>query len=283
MGHRRGAVVAFALVALTLVAGCGPSKIAGSPGPVGSGGGGSGPDAAEVREMKVESPDEILEVVQKGAITYRRTRGSRTTTYLSYGFVLENVSDKVALTVRVVADFLDEAGNVVEDARGSEDFTVILPGQRVGSGDTSTYGGEDLKEMRVKVILIGGLDTPNGELHRKPPAPYVELKTANPVTGTHEDSSGKRESVKIDVTNTYDVPVRPRPTAVIWDSAGKIVGGMSHNAMEEELQPGASGQASIGIREISLDRLATGVRFEYYADPQLGWIVTTEPVFQELN
>jgi hypothetical protein len=79
----------------------------------------------------------------------------------------------------------------------------------------------------------------------------------------------------------YDVPLTPKATAVVRDADGVIVGGLNHNGMDQELQPGDSGQAKFPSRDIQLPRLTSGT-IESYADPVLGWIVTTDPVWEDL-
>lgn len=258
-------------VGLTLATSCSGSE---SGQPVAEGGG----DSANKRA--IASADEVIEVVDLGFVTYRVTGSSGyQSDYLSYGFVIENVSDEVALSVRVEADFTDEAGNLVEDAHGGEDFTVVLPGQRMGSGGSNTYEGPVIADMEVRVTMIGSLDTPGGDRHRNPPAPYAELRTSNPVGRPNGDESG--EVITLEVTNTYDVPLTPKVTGVVRDTDGVIVGGMGNNAMDQEIPPGDSAKAKV-IRDIKLPRIAEGTS-EFYADPVLGWIVSTDPVWDDLG
>lgn len=277
MGHRSRTLVAVAAVALAVATGC--SEGDGSW-PSVTGGGGDGDSTAE--QDTIASADEVIEVVDRGFVSYRVERSSGyNTDYLSYGFVIENVSDMVALSVRVEVDFMDKAGNPIKEVSGGNDFTVVLPGQQMGAGGSKTYEGQPIADMDVKVTLISSLDTPDGDRHRDPPSPYVELETGDPVARRSDASGGVSEVVTVDVTNTYDVPVTPKATAVVRDADGVIVGGMSHNAMEQELQPGDTAKAKFPGRDIQLERLTSGIT-ECYADPMLGWIVTRDPVWQDL-
>ncbi|MER5268306.1 hypothetical protein ABTZ99_40060 [Actinosynnema sp. NPDC002837] len=218
-------------------------------------------------------------MVDLGFVTYSVGKSVKQD-YLSWGFVIENVSDEVALSVSVEADFTDGAGQPVPGTEEAGSFTVVLPGQKMGVGGNSMYDGPVVADMEVKVTMIGSLDTPDGKRHRDPPAPYQELRASNPVetlTGQNDDN----EVVTVDVTNTYGVPLKPKVTAVRRDANGVIVGGLGNNAMEEKIQPGARAQATL-TGQVHLPRLTSGTT-EFSVDPVMGWIVTTDPVFEDLG
>ncbi|GAB3434168.1 hypothetical protein [Actinophytocola sediminis] len=260
MGHRTRGLLAPALVALTVLTSCSDS-------------GSSSGDSAD--ERTISSADEVIKIVDQGFVTFSSRPGVVPTEYVSWGFVIENVTDQVALTIRVEADFLDEAGEVIEE--DGEDFTAVLPGQQMGVGGRNSYEGSAIKDMRVKVTLIGSLDTPEGK-RLKPPGPYAELTTNSPVAS---DTGKEIETITLDVTNTYHVPLTPTASAVIRDADGVVVGGMSSKAIKPEIEPGASGRASLA-RDIQFPRLANGTA-EYYADPQLGWPISSNPLWQDLG
>ncbi|GAB3434197.1 hypothetical protein [Actinophytocola sediminis] len=273
MGERTRNLVALALVALAVATACGDGgSIAGTPATAGS-----EHTGGSANREKISSADEVIKVVDRGFVHYGVNRSSgHNTAYLSWGLVVENVSDDVAVSVRVEADFLDENGELVEEA--GNDFTVLLPGQQLGAGGSNSYDGPIVKDMDVRVSMIGSLDTPDGQLHRDPPGDYVTLAADNPAA---RPSSDTHEVVTVEVTNTYDVPLTPKVTAVVRDTDGVLVGGMGNNDMDEEIQPGDSATAKLS-RDVQLPRLATGT-IEYYVDPAIGWIVTTDPLWEELG
>lgn len=259
---------------MAVLTGCGEGSISGKPGAEGSGAGEDGGN-----RQAVDSADEIIKIADLGFVAFNTGADSGyRSDYLSYGFVVENVSDKVALTVRVETDFFDKAGKPV-DARAGNDFHVILPGQQLGAGGVEHIEEKDIPaDMKVRVSLIGSLDTPDGRSHRNPPAPYAEVTTASPVAS--RVSGGGREKISIDVTNPYDIGVTPKVTAVVRDAEGKIVGGGGVNSMDEEIPPGGTARTEI-TRDTRLERIAEGT-VEFYADPQLGWIISRDPVWENL-
>jgi hypothetical protein len=276
MGDRSRKLVAVVIAALAATTACSGE---GSGNGSSAGGRTSGVDSpgGSGNKKAIDSADEVIKIVDMGFVTYSVEKSVRQD-YLSYGFVIENVSDEVALSVSVSARFTDEAGNPVPGTDEGASFTVVLPGQKMGAGGNNMYKGPVVADMEVKVTMIGSLDTPAGERHRNPPSPYKELRTTNPVA-TRTGQNDQREVVTLDVTNTYDVPLTPKATAVVRDAKGVIVGGMGNNAMDGKIQPGDSAQAKLS-RDVHLPRLTSGTT-EYYADPALGWIVTTDPVFED--
>lgn len=256
---RKLVAITVAGLALALVAACGKDN-----------NGGSSADTTSI-----SSPDEVLKVVDKGFALYQPLTNSNLKA-VSYGFVVENVSDKVAVTVRVGVNFTDKAGNPFPNVTGGGEFSVVLPGQRIGSGGSQTYNGEATPaDMNVAVTLIASLDTPKGERHRKPPSPYAELRTGTPV---QSGDQRPRRPYTVEVTNTYDVPIKPKVTAVVRDAAGAIVGGASGNVVKNEIQPGASAPATF-TRDVGSPKLLQGT-VEVYADPALGKVIIRNPVWQ---
>jgi hypothetical protein len=278
MGHRTRKIVAVALAALAVTTACGDGG--------GSAGGGTG-DADKPKA--ISSADEVIKVVDKGFLTYRFVKPGIESDYVSYGYVIENVTDEVALTVRVKVEFTDAAGDPIPDlTAGGSEFSVVLPGRQMGAGRTEQYAGHapggvrpTIAGMNVKITMITALDTPDGKRFRKPPAPYAELKTGDPVAGKR---SSRAESVAVEVTNTYDVPLKPKVTAVVRDADGVIVGGMDGvggGKPMAELQPGDSAKATFSDRPIAEPRLTSGT-IECYADPNLGRMITRDIVWHEI-
>jgi hypothetical protein len=266
MGNRSRKLVAIAVAALTLATACGNDD--------GGNGDDSGGGAAE--PTPIASPDEVLKVVDKGFSLAKSTDPESDNKTVSYGFVIENVSDEVAVTVRVGVKFTDDAGDPFMDLSGSDEFSVVLPGQRIGSGGSENYDGEAFPaDMTVAVTLIASLDTPDGERHRQPPGPYAELQTGTPAEG---DKPGGRQAYTVDVTNTYDIPIRPRVTAVWRGADGAIVGGATGTAVEQEIQPGASAPATF-VRTVSSPKVMQAT-IETYAEPAMGKVILRKPVWQ---
>jgi hypothetical protein len=267
MGNRSRKLVVIAVAALALVTACGNDD----------GGDGGEPGGGAADPTPIASPDEVLKVVDEGFSLSKSTNPRSINKTVSYGFVIENVSDDVAVTVRVEVTFTDDAGDPFMDVRGGDEFSVVLPGQRIGSGGSESYDGEALPAgMEVTVTLIASLDTPEGERHREPPGPYAELQTGTPAEG---DKPGGQQAYTVDVTNTYDVPIRPRVTAVLRGADGAIVGGASGTAVEQEIQPGASAPATF-VRTVSTPKINQAT-IETYAEPALGKVIVRKPVWQE--
>lgn len=115
----------------------------------------TGKDTTDDGPEPVASADEILKVVDKGFAVYRS--GSSDTKVVSYA-----------------------------------EFSVVLPGQRIGAGGTDRYEGETIpKDMDVTVTLIASLDTMDGERHLKAPGSYAELGTGAPVECYADPNVGK--------------------------------------------------------------------------------------------
>lgn len=267
MGTRK--LVAVAAAALAVATGCGKSD--------GSGGGGDGGGSAD--PTSIASADEVLKVVDKGFAVYRRGASDTSPAKgVSYGFVIENVSDQVAVTVRVATEFTDDAGKVMPDVTGGAEFSVVLPGQRIGAGGRAIYEGETIPDdMNVTITLIASLDTPDGERHLKAPGSYAELTTGTPVAGEKESYL---QPYTVDVTNTYDAPIKPRATMVARDAEGKIVGGAVGKVPAQEIQPGATAPVEVD-RDASSPKLQAAT-VECYADPGLGKVIVSKPVWQVL-
>jgi hypothetical protein len=121
-------------------------------------------------------------------------------------------------------------------------------------------------------------DTPDGKRYRKPPAPYAELTTGDPVS---LGRNSRREAVAVEVTDTYGVPLKPKATAVVRDAEGAIVGGMDSHAMAQ-VQPGASARTKFFDRSVRDPRLAEGT-VECYVDPMLGRMITSTPVWIDIS
>lgn len=263
MGHRFRGIFAIAVAALAVTTAC-------SEGNGGNGGGSSTEDSATT----IASADEVIKIVDKGFTSDTVTQSTGTLRgYVSFGFVIENVSDEVAVTVRVEVSFTDEAGKPVPRGLSGHDFSVVLPGQRIGAGDGYSYDGPAAANMDVRITLIAALDSMDGERHRKPPAPYAELETGNPVPDP------ERETITLDVTNTYDVPLSPMATAVVRDAGGAIVGG-ENQVVAEQIPPGGTAQAELNWGTHLSGRPEGDI--EYYADPMLGRVITRTPVWQDV-
>lgn len=260
MGYRHRWILAIAVATLAVTTACGEAE--------GNGG------AADSETTTIASADEVLEIVDSGFASDTVTQSTGTVRgYVSYGYVIENVSDQVAVSVRVEAEFTDEAGNPIPGVSGGTDFSVVLPGQRIGAGDGRSYDGPAVADMDVRVTLIAGLDTMDGERHRTPKAPYAELETGNPVPDPEQ------ATITLDVTNTYDAPLAAMATAVVRDAGGAIVGG-ENQVMKEQIQPGDTGQVTLNWIAHRSGRPSGGI--EYYADPRLGRIFVSNPVWQDL-
>lgn len=276
MGNRTRKIIAVAVAALAVTTACGE----------GSGSSSAAGSASDARNPKaIASPDEVIKVVDKGFLKYRVDVPGVTNDYLSYGYVIENVSDEVALTVRTDVAFTNDAGKPIPDAGQGHEFSVVLPGQWMGVGDHATYADIDSGEespaiasMNVRITLITALDTPDGKRYRKPPAPYAELAMGDPVSVSR---NRQWESVAVEVTNTYDVPLRPKATAVVRDAEGVIVGGVDGHVMGQ-LQPGASVKTKFDSRPVDDPRLAEAT-VECYVDPNMGRMITNTPVWIDIS
>jgi hypothetical protein len=279
MGHRTRKIAAVAVAALAVTTAC-------SDGNGGSSAGGSTGDTDTPKT--IASADEVIKIADKGFITFPYEVPGVESDHVSYGYVIENVSDEVAITVRVRVEFTDEAGNPIPDIGKEDEYSAVLPGQQMGGGDTEPYNdnGSDEKipapaGMDVRVTMISHLDTPDGKRYRKPPAPYAELTTGDPVATPIHKKNVLNQPVSVEVTNTYDIPLKPKVTAVIRDAEGLIVGGLDSEPHAQEIQPGDSAQAEFFDRELRSPRVAEGT-IECYADPNLGRMITGTPVWHDI-
>lgn len=283
--RRRRPSLAGLVVAAIVMTACGGDDDS-TDGDASAGGGGS------ANEFAIASADEVIQVVDSGfvpapgkAIPGEHDGG------VSYGFVLENVSDKVALSIRTDVVFLDAAGTPLDGSGGGADFTVMVPGQRMGAGGFAVPEGGDVAGMDVRVTLISALDTVDGQRHRDPPGPYSELQVSAPVLdperSTTPTSPSWTEWVEFEVTNTYDLPLTPSVFTVSRGPDGTIIGGTGGTGTDSlastdvEIPPGGSATAD-AKRTISYVPALEGAATEAYADPVLGWLVGLDPVWQSL-
>lgn len=270
MGIRTGKLVVAVLAALAVASGCGAESTAGS----GSSGGGSGDGGGEATTETISSADEVIKIVDQGFRNYEPPAPGMVELYVGYGYVVENVSDKVAIGVQFQVDFNDEAGKPV--GKSGDAVSVLLPGQKFGVGDLENVEGE-AAEMAVRVTMITHLDTPDGQM-RKPKADYAELTTTGPETVS--GGSGDRRKVTVEVANTYDIPVKPRVTAVVRDAQGTLIGGGASFGERQEFAAGDSGPVEVSV-DTRIDDGATGA-VEYFTDPQFTAPLTKNPVWQDL-
>lgn len=244
----------------------------------------------DANEFAIASADEVIQVVDSGFVgAPGRDIPGEHDGGVSYGFVLENVSDEAALSVRTDVVFLDAAGTPLDDDGAGVDFTVMVPGQQMGAGGFARPEGGDVADMEVRVTLIAALDTLDGQRHRDPPGPYSELQVSapvvNPERSTTPTSPSWYELVEFEVTNTYDMPLTPSVFTVSRGADGTIIGGTggtgtdSLASTEVEIPPGGTATAD-AKRTISYVPALEGAATEAYADPVLGWLVGLDPVWQ---
>lgn len=93
--------------------------------------------------------------------------------------------------------------------------------------------------------------------------------------------SSDQEWVDVQVTNTYDVPVTPRELYVHRDADGTIVGGGQAPQAMDEIAPGGTGTGA-AVRDLRAPRLENATT-EVYVDPQLGWLVGLDAVWEDFD
>jgi hypothetical protein len=246
----------------------------------GDGDGGTGGAGEAASATTVASPDEVIQVVEQGFGVRRIAEGpGYQVDALDHGFVIQNVSDQVAIDVRLEVTALDPAGNPIEglSMEGTTAFGVVLPGQRLGAGgSTRLDDGEVIGGIDIRVTMIVALDTPDGRDHRRPPGPYVELAMTDPVPDPAR-ADGADTWFTTSVTNTYDIDVRPTVRSVLRGADGSIIGGGDSGDATGLAAPGAS--AAVEFRQSSGSPELDAATAEYYAVPQVDMPLTPDVVW----
>lgn len=263
----------LAVGAVLLAASCG-----GDDG--GSGTGDSGGAVEDALAEPLSSADEVIQVVEQGFNVRRIAEGpGYQVDALDLGYVIENVSDHVAIDVVVEVVALDQAGNPIDDlsVEGTAGFGVVMPGQRLGAGGTTRLDdGEVIGDIDVRVTMIVGLDTPDGQSYREPPGPYVDLEMTEPAPDPeriYHESSWFTTSV----TNTYDMDVMPTVRSVLRGADGSIIGGGSSGDPTDIVAPG--GTATVEFRQSSGSPELDAATAEHFAVPELAMPLTPDAVW----
>jgi hypothetical protein len=161
-------------------------------------------------------------VVDQGITAVPQGRGELVT----YGIVVRNTTDQVALDVSLDVEVLDGAGDVMEtQSPGDAELSapVLMPGEEFGFGDTVQHSDtRHAADLHVDVA-VGGLD---------PPGRYGETTVEN-LTVEEEPSLPDRTEViaEFELDSTYDASAGA-VFVVYRDHTGRIVGGAAASRVE---------------------------------------------------
>jgi hypothetical protein len=239
---------------------------------VACGGSGDPPETERAGGGGVSHVDDVVPVAEYGFTPYQSGGEGRTEERVTYGWVVQNISDQVAVGVRVHVTFYDEAGDEIEELRDDEEFGVVLPGRPIGGGDDrASTGGRIATDMGVAVTYVAALDTMEGGRYRG-------LEHGDPVT-VPERSSPQRRTWTLAITNTYDIPLTPVVHHVLRSPDGAIVGGVAERPVGQPVQPGAAVPAEVAY-DLAFPDLAETVP-ELYVDAAVPWPTVADPVWEQ--
>ncbi|MEV0644817.1 hypothetical protein AB0I28_06100 [Phytomonospora sp. NPDC050363] len=145
------------------------------------------------------------------------TRGGKE--ILSYGVVVENIGDRVAYLNSFEIRFVGRDGEDVIPAESvflKAEVTVVLPGERVGFGNTFAAPASGVSRMDVEVATKEWW-APVNSVHAFAPITVGEVAT---------DRSSPPKKLMFAVDSAYGMVLpSTRATALFRDKEGKIVGG----------------------------------------------------------
>jgi hypothetical protein len=238
----------------------------------------AGPTTAAPSPL-AEPPDGAeLAVVETGFSASPNPTGDPEADLLSWGVMLENTSDEYAVFDGVVTvRLLDADGDPIDELSGEPSdepvqflpvVTRVLPGERVGFGNTVPHYGADVAAVAVEVETGYWQPVTGG-------AWWTQPITASAVT-TQDTSDGSTLSFTVDAAFTEDmIPGELRIgghfAAIFRDSGGAVIGGAKccHGTGEAavEVPPGQS-QGELNLRD-GIPADADDARTEVYLpDPQ---------------
>jgi hypothetical protein len=227
-----------------------------------------------------EPPDGAeLAVVETGFSQSPRTTGDTDADLLSWGVVLENTSDQyVAFDGLVTVRLLDADGNPIDELSGEPSdepvqflpaLTRVLPGERVGFGNTVPHDGAEVAELAVEV-----------ETGSWQPV-YEDFWWAHPITATditaQRTSDGSTLGYTVDATYSEEMirgqlRIGGHFAAIFRDGDGAVIGGAkcchgNGGEVAVEVPPGQS-QGELTLAD-GVPAAADDTRTEVYLpDPQ---------------
>lgn len=144
---------------------------------------------------------------------------------LSYGFVVENTTDQVAVGISAAIAFKDDAGTVI--ASDEELVNVLLPGATFGIGDSGIEVDGEAVEMEVTISEPSSWESPDG---------FGEITTSG-INTTIDDYGAPTTAFTAE--STYDEQLDSPYAYVIYRNAGGDIIGGAWGTMQF-LQPNGS-------------------------------------------
>lgn len=222
-------------------------------------------------------PDGVAPAVAETGFSVSPYENDESADLLSYGVMVENPGEFVALDVLVQIRLLDADGEPIDEISGERTdnpepqpraITRLLPGERIGVGRTVPHYGSDVAELDVRVE-VGKWSPVYGDLWWFHPVSATDVATSD---GPHGPTLG----FTVDAAYTGDMIrgqlwVGGHFSAIFRDADGTIVGGADccHGTgqTQVEVPPGRS-QAELYL-ENGVPAQADPSRTEVYLpDPQ---------------
>ncbi|HEY8474016.1 MAG TPA: hypothetical protein VIL37_15455 [Natronosporangium sp.] len=222
-------------------------------------------------------PDGVAPAVAETGFSISPYENDESADLLSYGVLVENPGEFVALDVMVQIRLLDAEGEPIDELSGErtdhpgpqpQAITRLLPGERIGVGRTVPHYGSDVAELDVRVE-VGTWSPVQGDQWWFQPISASEVVAS-------DGPRGPTLGFTVDAAYTDDMIrgqlwVGGHFSAIFRDAGGAIVGGADccHGTgqTQVEVPPGRS-QAELYL-EYGLPAQADPARTEIYLpDPQ---------------
>jgi hypothetical protein len=166
---------------------------------------------------------------------------------LSYGLVLENLSQKELAIARIDVSFIDRSGRRLQVGYAAEyrpGPATILPRRRHGLGESFPVGRDAPKVAAMRVTILETSWLPNNAAAgQRPPKQFTSITTSQIQVDGAPRSAAEQPSVQPTLSFMVDSgfarPVTPaQGWAVFYDPSGKITGGSSWTDPNLTIAPG---------------------------------------------
>lgn len=251
----------------------------------------------EVTKPVSETSEKWLKLVDSGFTPFGNGPVAGATEDLSFGYLLKNTSKYVLYDAHINVSFTDTAGNDPtsllqkpdrrDNAQVLEDVNipVIFPGQTVGMGSSITIWSEhgedpdtgeptdlekvDYDKLTLDVEMASGQWwEPKNDKHdfTRVAAKSVNITGSEPADQEHPDGS---EWVSADMEYTVDSGACQtlkayKPSTVVFDDAGRIVGGDISGSKNNDAEGGTYRVDSGDVRHELTESLPEGGRVNVY-------------------
>lgn len=157
--------------------------------------------------------------------------------WVTYGFVVENTSEMVALHTDIRVTLLDDSGErmadrVVPGPAGAEKPTVLLPGERFGAGGIIELGETTPTELDVEIGGSQWYPAENAFLE------FADVSASEVTAVAHDNVIEPGPEIDLTIESAYGRTVSASGTAVLRDGSGAVIGGVVLDTVE--VSPGTS-------------------------------------------